>query len=173
MPHSVAASWVSPDANRATNSPFRISGIVGGDQTIQVNQELAAAADYAELDNNGAAHAFQRLGRFTPTGSTLTVRLANSADQFVIADAIRVEQCPNHRPWSFLWDCWQESRYYASAGEAGKSVYIASFNPGRIAAARFPRYRHPARCRRGRRPARRRGARRAGQHCGRGRRASL
>jgi hypothetical protein len=94
VPHTVSATWVSPDANRAMNSPFTISGIVGGDQTVFVNQELVAAADYAELDDNSAAHPFQRLGRFTPTGSTLTVRLSNNADQFVIADAIRVEQVP-------------------------------------------------------------------------------
>jgi hypothetical protein len=94
VPHTVAATWVSPDANRATNSPFTISGIVGGNQTVMVNQELVAAADYAVLDDNGAAHPFQRLGRFTPTGTTLTVRLTNNADQFVIADAIRVEGVP-------------------------------------------------------------------------------
>jgi hypothetical protein len=97
---NIAATWVSPDANRATNSPFTITGIVGGDQTVLVNQELTAFANYAELDDNGAAHPFQSLGQFIPTGTTLTVRLTNAADQFVIADAIRVEQVPE--PTSLL-----------------------------------------------------------------------
>lgn len=100
MKTNIAATWVSPDSNRATNSPFTITGIVGGDQTVLVNQELTAVANYAELDDNGAAHPFQSLGQFIPTGTTITVRLTNMADQFVIADAIRLEQVPE--PASFL-----------------------------------------------------------------------
>ncbi len=85
--YHVAASWLQ-GSNRATNAPLTV--LDGGTAlgTVVVNQKLAPD-DF--VDQNVG---WENLGTFDITGTTLIVRLTDEADQFVIADAIRVEQVP-------------------------------------------------------------------------------
>ncbi len=85
--YRVSATW-SPFANRATDAPFTVAGVDGGDQTILVNQQ--AAPD--DLNVNGTQ--FEDLGVFTVTaGGQLTVKLTDAgANGQVIADAVRIER---------------------------------------------------------------------------------
>lgn len=85
--YAVSATWTNaPD--RAKNSPFTIfDGEVGGTivSHLEVNQELAPN----EFDDGGVA--WRYLDIVDLTGSTLTVQLSDvGADQFVVADAIRI-----------------------------------------------------------------------------------
>ncbi|MEE3221053.1 MAG: hypothetical protein VX257_12340, partial [Planctomycetota bacterium] len=81
--YRVSATWTA-HPNRATNAPFSIDG--GG--PILVNQELEPLPDYLQGGVN-----FQDLALSqTVAGTSLTVSLADAgADEFVIADAIRIE----------------------------------------------------------------------------------
>ncbi|MCO6454871.1 MAG: choice-of-anchor D domain-containing protein, partial [Pirellulaceae bacterium] len=85
----VSTTWV-PHANRATDAPYRLyDGTVSPANlrsTTRVNQEVAPAADFVV-----GGIAFQDLGVVTVSGNTLTVTLANDANQYVIADAMRIE----------------------------------------------------------------------------------
>jgi hypothetical protein len=84
--YRVSATWV-PDPNRATNSPFTIRDEATALATVQVNQELAPD-DFAD-----AGAAWENIGGvYTITGTSLVVELRNNANQFVIADAIRIER---------------------------------------------------------------------------------
>jgi hypothetical protein len=82
----VSATW-SEHANRATNAKFRIfdgsnlRGLVG------VDQQSAPLANKIESGTN-----FQDLGEFAIDGTTLEVKLADDANGYVIADAIRIER---------------------------------------------------------------------------------
>lgn len=78
--YRVSATW-APHTNRATNAPFSIA-----DQTILVNQELAPD------DRSDAGASWEDLGVFPVTGTALIVRLSNNANEYVIADAVRVEK---------------------------------------------------------------------------------
>ncbi len=82
----VAATWTT-NQNRATNAPYSIRDGVGGDllEKILVNQELAPD-DFLDVGAN-----WENLALVTITGSTLVVELSNDANQFVIADAIRLQ----------------------------------------------------------------------------------
>ncbi|WP_425399362.1 PEP-CTERM sorting domain-containing protein [Aeoliella sp.] len=93
VPVDVSTTWL-PHANRGQNVPYTISGIDGGDQTVLVNQELEPLADAYELDDFGIAKHFQSLGTFVPMGTSITVTMTNGADEFVIADAVRVARVP-------------------------------------------------------------------------------
>ncbi len=85
----VSASWV-PHPNRATNAPYRLYNGTAAPanllSTTRVNQELSPTADFQD-----AGTAFQNLSVVSVTGTTLTVTLANDANQYVIADAVRIE----------------------------------------------------------------------------------
>ncbi|MCO6455093.1 MAG: choice-of-anchor D domain-containing protein [Pirellulaceae bacterium] len=93
-PYRVSATW-SPAPNRATNSPFTLSGIddmgldppndSDGSLTVLVNQQLQPD----DLRANGTL--FEDLGIVTVTGTTLTVTLSNQANGLVIADAMRLQ----------------------------------------------------------------------------------
>jgi autotransporter-associated beta strand protein len=84
--YRVAASW-SSHPNRATNSPFTVLDGANPLDTVLVNQELAPNDFFA------AGSPWKLLGGpYTVTGSTLTVLLSDRADEYVIADAIRIEQ---------------------------------------------------------------------------------
>jgi subtilisin family serine protease len=86
--YRISATW-QPHSNRATNSPYRVYN--GAAQpgnllaTVRVNQE----ASPGDLVEGGVG--WKHLGQFTLTGATLTVTLADDANEFVIADAVRVE----------------------------------------------------------------------------------
>ena len=89
--YQVSATWVA-NTNRASNAPYRIyDGLVGpGDllATVRVDQRTAPSG-FSEggvmWDNLGA-------GFYTITADTLSVTLADDADAYVIADAIRIER---------------------------------------------------------------------------------
>jgi hypothetical protein len=83
--YQIAATW-SEYYNRATNSPFTVFDGSTSLGTTAVNQQLAPS-DFT--DQNVA---WKSLGTFSITGSTLTVLLADNANSFVIADAIRIQR---------------------------------------------------------------------------------
>jgi uncharacterized repeat protein (TIGR01451 family) len=78
-----SATWPA-HPNRATNAPFSVfdgTNVIG---TVQVNQELAPN-DFADQGS-----AWENLGVFTISGSELNIQLSNRANDYVIADAVRV-----------------------------------------------------------------------------------
>lgn len=89
--YRVSTTW-SPYFNRATNAPFTVFDGALAAATVQVNQELAPN------DFTDAGAAWEDLGVFTVTGSTLTVRLTDAANEYVIADAVRVERVGDLAP---------------------------------------------------------------------------
>lgn len=78
----VGTTW-SAHSNRATDSPFTITGGVNP-FTVDVNQELSPN-DFTFQGKN-----WEALGTVTPTSSTLTVELTDDANQFVVADAVGI-----------------------------------------------------------------------------------
>ncbi len=85
--YQVAATWV-PASYWASNAPF----IVGDDShqtTVTVNQQVAPN----DFSANGAY--WETLGQFEIAGNNLFVRLADAANNYVVADAIRVERVAN------------------------------------------------------------------------------
>ncbi len=83
--YRVSTTWTA-FPNRATDSPYTISGINGGPVTIDINQEVAPD----DFTDQGTA--FEDLGTFVLTGTTLTVSLSDDANEGVIADAVRIER---------------------------------------------------------------------------------
>jgi len=81
--YRVSTTWL-PHANRATDAPYTI---IGGASpvTVDINQELAPN----DFTDDGTS--WEDIGVFTITGNTLTVQLSNAANQYVIADAVRIE----------------------------------------------------------------------------------
>jgi hypothetical protein len=82
--YEVFVTWEGgPD--RATDAPFTI--LDGSMQllAVDVNQEPEPIAD-----SIAGMRPFQSFGEFTVTGDTLVVRLTNDANQFVVADAVRI-----------------------------------------------------------------------------------
>jgi hypothetical protein len=84
----VSASWKA-GANRASNAPYTVlDGVtVAG----------AAAADQRSAPNDRTISGglFEDLGVFAITGTRMSVRLTNSADGVVVADALRIERVDN------------------------------------------------------------------------------
>jgi hypothetical protein len=72
--------------NRATNAPFTVLNGAISLGTILVDQELAPNDFFA----GGAG--WRYLGNFAITGTTLNVSLSNLANEYVIADAVRIER---------------------------------------------------------------------------------
>jgi hypothetical protein len=84
--YRVSAAW-STHSNRATNSPFTVYDGVTNRGTVRLNQELAPN------DRVDAGTNWEDLGSsFTITGTTLVVKLTNAANEYVIADGIRIER---------------------------------------------------------------------------------
>ncbi|MBI1335499.1 MAG: choice-of-anchor D domain-containing protein [Phycisphaera sp.] len=90
--YRVSATWRA-DANRATNTPFSVfdgNTLLG---TVRVNQELApntlsdAGFNFADIGTT-----------WSITGSTLKVTLSDDANDYVDADAIRIERIGNTPP---------------------------------------------------------------------------
>jgi Ca2+-binding RTX toxin-like protein len=80
--YQVATTWV-PHPNRATDAPYRINGLA----PVRVNQEQAPN------DFTDAGTAWERLGIFTADASgVLEVRLGVDANEYVIADAVRIQK---------------------------------------------------------------------------------
>jgi glucose/arabinose dehydrogenase len=91
--YRVSATW-SSDANRATNAPFVIrDGSTILDQ-VRINQELDPddySADGGVWKNLG--------GPYLISSGTIEVLLTNAANEYVIADAIRIERLPFDPTW--------------------------------------------------------------------------
>ncbi|MEZ6132962.1 MAG: Ig-like domain-containing protein [Planctomycetaceae bacterium] len=90
--YNVSVTWTNaPD--RAKNAPFRIyDGTTATDPTSQhfVNQELPPDS----FEDQGVS--WSDLGIVALTGRTLTVELTDlGADEFVLADAVRIEPLPD------------------------------------------------------------------------------
>jgi hypothetical protein len=83
--YQVSANWV-PHPNRATNAPFTIKDGATPVGTVLVNQELAPN------DFSDAGAFWEGLGTFTITGSTLVVELSDNANEYVLADGVRIDQ---------------------------------------------------------------------------------
>lgn len=84
--YRVSTTW-SPDPNRATNAPFTVFDSSSPLGTVLVNQEVAPD------DLFDAGSFWEDLGSsFAITSDTLAVWLTDLADEFVIADAIRIER---------------------------------------------------------------------------------
>ncbi len=86
--YQVATSWTQ-HGNRATNSPFTVLDGANSLGTVQVNQELAPD----DFTDQGAA--WENLGTFTINGNTLSVQLSNAANEYVMADGVRIERVGN------------------------------------------------------------------------------
>ncbi len=84
--YKVSTTWF-PHPNRATNSPFQIFNGSARLNTVNINQELAPN------DFNDGGAAWENLaGPYDISANTLVVRLADNANEFVIADAVRIER---------------------------------------------------------------------------------
>jgi hypothetical protein len=89
--YRVETTW-TPNSNRASNAPYTISG---GTATlpVYVNQKLAPVG----VSANGET--WQELGVYQASATgTLAVTLANNANGYVIADAVRLEPVPAGGP---------------------------------------------------------------------------
>ncbi len=91
--YRVSATWRTVpqfEQYRATNAPFTVSG---GDLpvTVQVDQTLNPG-DYANSFVDQGAFWMDLVPSYAVAGSTLTVTLTNAADNYVVADAIRIER---------------------------------------------------------------------------------
>ncbi|MGB1873972.1 MAG: zinc-dependent metalloprotease family protein [Akkermansiaceae bacterium] len=86
--YEVAITWRERSIYRATNAPFNVydgTTLVAG--TVSVNQRVAPTADYLE-----GGEPFQIVFESVNiTSGTLKVTLSNDADDYLIADAVRVE----------------------------------------------------------------------------------
>jgi uncharacterized protein (DUF1800 family) len=83
--YRVAATWVGY-SDAATSAPFTVCDGTTALGTVTVDQ-TADASGFG--DGNSA---WQELGIFTITGSTLAVKLSDKADGTVSADAVRIER---------------------------------------------------------------------------------
>ena len=83
--YEVAATW-SAQINRATDSPFTIIDGTTSLGTVEVNQEQPPG----EFTDGGAW--WKSLGTFSVSGNTLVVQLSDNANEYVIADGVRIER---------------------------------------------------------------------------------
>ncbi len=84
--YRVAATW-STHANRATDAPFTILDGLAPLMTVLVDQEQAPN----DFSDGGASWEYLG-GVLNIAGGALTVRLSDAANQYVIADAVRLER---------------------------------------------------------------------------------
>ena len=81
----MSATW-SILSNRATDAPYTILDGSNVLATVDVNQELVPD----DFSDGGAD--WEDLGFFNMTGTTLVVELSDNANEYVIADAVRIER---------------------------------------------------------------------------------
>ena len=82
--YDLSATWVEYD-NRASDAPFVISDNQGNEETVLIDQ-FDAPDDF---EDDGRF--WESLGKFTVTDESLVVELSNNANDYVIAQALRVE----------------------------------------------------------------------------------
>ena len=87
--YEIAASWFG-GSNRATDSPFSIEGLGGGDGTVLVNQRANPAADRLIAGVGFEVSPFETLFSGFAEGTSVTVSLSNDADGYVILDAFAI-----------------------------------------------------------------------------------
>lgn len=89
--YRVSATW-TPDPNRATNAPFSVLDGPTLLATVAVNQE-AQPSTFSTVSGVTETR-WQDLGNgfYYITSGTLVVRLTDAANEYVIADAIRIER---------------------------------------------------------------------------------
>ena len=79
--YQLFATWTA-DNNRASNSPFTVLDGANSLATVRINEH------FSPVDRSFDSHVWQSLGVYhTDTGS-LTIRLSDDADAYVIADAV-------------------------------------------------------------------------------------
>ncbi len=84
-----AATWTT-HANRATNARFTVSEGTTELGSFEVNQELAPD----DFTDGGTTWEYLG-GTYDITGSTVSVRLSDAANQYVIADAVSLQRVAN------------------------------------------------------------------------------
>ncbi|MCA9056955.1 MAG: hypothetical protein KDA85_00590 [Planctomycetaceae bacterium] len=103
--YAVSATWTNaPD--RASDAPFTLRD--GGSSGTIVSQ-IDINQEPAPNDFNDLGFGWENLGIVDVTGSQLTVQLTDNADEFVVADAIRIEplqklQVEYRDPSTDLWN---------------------------------------------------------------------
>jgi hypothetical protein len=141
--YRVSATW-SPHPNRATNAPYSFGG-----STVLINQELAPAPNVVV-----SGFSFQDLASAQPvSGNSLVVSLSDSgANQFVIADAVRIERTgdlpspgseqiiddgdsgfntPGNWVGPFLGQGFQNDVYFSAANSGGAATWnFTGLTPG-------------------------------------------
>jgi len=85
--YRVAATW-SEYANRASNAPFTVLDGSTPLATVRLDQQ-SAPDDFTDEQTD-----WESLGVFEITGNLLVVTLSDDADDYVVADAIRVAPVP-------------------------------------------------------------------------------
>lgn len=70
------AVWYTSDPNRASNAPYVVNH-AGGSTMVRVNQQSRGGQ-------------WVSFGEFSFVAGTATIELTNNADEYVVADAIRV-----------------------------------------------------------------------------------
>ncbi len=94
--YQVSATWYA-FSNRASNAPYAVYDGATLLATVPCNQQLPPS-DFTE-----GGVGWKVLGTFAITGNTLTVTLTNAANQYVVADAIRiVSTAPPPPPTTFV-----------------------------------------------------------------------
>jgi hypothetical protein len=82
--YRVSATWAD-DPNRAKDAPFTIFDNTAALATVDINQENAPD------DLTDMSTAWEDIGIFTIESDTLKVQLTSDADEYIIADAVRIE----------------------------------------------------------------------------------
>jgi len=88
--YKVSATWTA-HSNRATDTPYTVSGIAGGNQTVDVDQEAPPDDFVRNYNASYCPRAFKTLGTYEADGTTLTVTITDNANEYVIADAVLIE----------------------------------------------------------------------------------
>jgi len=88
--YKVSATWTA-HSNRATDTPYTVSGIAGGNQTVDVDQEAPPDDFVRNYNASYCPRAFKTLGTYEADGTTLTVTITDNANGYVIADAVLIE----------------------------------------------------------------------------------
>ncbi len=90
--YRISTTW-SAHPNRATNVPYTIFDGSAKLTTIRINQEQAPSVHVVVNGVN-----FHDLGTFDIANSVMAVQISDDADQYVIADAVRIERVGNLNP---------------------------------------------------------------------------
>lgn len=92
--YQVATTWYALDAaGRATNAPYTVFGSNGEPPvTVLVDQSVNLANDPTAFQDQGV-YWKTILNMYTVTGTNLTVRIADNANGWVVADAVRIVSC--------------------------------------------------------------------------------